>query len=256
MIFQLRFMRCAALLAVAAVGCIASNLLADGTITGTVLRSEKVTSVVAVNRADGQKYTGSVDAKTGALTIVGLPLDATYDCIIDFDGARLEGINLHVPPSDYVEEQPLSEEDIETIRAKVVRMNKFEDVVDVKTIQGNIQHAAILISKLRTKPFFGSKPGELIWRAELWHFERPEETWVKVQDELFVVLYRERIQQSVYVKKSHTFDPLLGGLTLTSDQSKLELGDVEPPIAKTGIHFRNPDNESKAGLEPARPDNQ
>ena len=36
-------------------------------------------------------------------------------------------------------------------------MNKFEDIVEIKTIQGNIQHAAILLSKLRTRPFFGKR---------------------------------------------------------------------------------------------------
>ena len=32
------------------------------------------------------------------------------------------------------------------------------------TITGNIQHAAVILNKLRTKPFYESKPGEVIWR--------------------------------------------------------------------------------------------
>lgn len=209
-----------------------------GSISGTLKDPKSVKSVVAVNRTTKKRFPGKVDQDGGRFTINGLPLKATYDCIIDFEKGRLEGINLKVPRSDYVEEQPLSKEDIETIRGKVRRMNKFEDIVEIKTIQGNIQHAAILISKLRTKPFFGSKPGEVIWRAELWHFERPEETWLKVQDELFIVLYRERINESVYAKKSLTFDPVLGGITLNAKQPSLDLKAVKPPLAKPGIHLR------------------
>ena len=141
------------------------------------------------------------------------PLGATFDCLIDFQGgARLEGVNLKVPRSEYEEEQPLSAEDAETIKEKVRHLNKFEDEVDVLAVAGNIQHAAVVVNKLRTRPFVNSKPGEVVWRCELWKFERPEETWVKVQDELFLVLYRERIPHAVYAKKSVTFDPALGGL--------------------------------------------
>jgi hypothetical protein len=219
-----------------------------GSIAGSVEASAgEINSVAAINRTDGKRLPGKVDPATGGFEIKGLPVSATYDLIIDFAGARLEGINLKVPPSDYVEEQPLSEEDIETIREKAKRMNKFEDVVEIRTIQGNIQHAAVLLNKLRTRPFFGSKPGEVIWRAELWHFERPEETWVKVQEELAIVLYRERIQSSAYKAKSHTFDQTLGGIELTSQQPTIDLGKIKPPIAKKGVHFRASKPEAPDG---------
>lgn len=221
------------------VGGIAPAADKVGSIQGLIDASAgQAKSIVAVNRADGKRFPGKVGAALGNFEIAGLPLEATYDLVIDFDNARLEGVNLNVPRSDYVEEQPLSEEDIETIREKAKRMNKFEDVVEIRTIQGNIQHAAVLLNKLRTRPFFDSKPGEVIWRAELWHFERPEETWVKVQEELAVVLYRKRIQSSEYAAKSHTFDQSLGGIELTSEQPTIDLGAIKSPIAKKGIHFR------------------
>ena len=219
-----------------------------GSISGRIHASAgAATSVAAVNRADDKRLPGKFDAATGSFKIANLPLGAAYDVIIDFAGARLEGVNLKVPPSDYVEEQPLSKEDIEIIREKARRMNKFEDVVEISTIQGNIQHAAVFLNKLRTRPFFGSKPGEVIWRAELWHFEKPEETWVKVQDELAIVLYRERIQSVDYAAKSHTFEPSLGGIELTDEQPNIELGVIAPPIAKRGIHFRVTKQEAPQG---------
>jgi hypothetical protein len=219
----------------------AADERATGSITGTIDRPNETVEVIevtAIDRNTDKRYPGKFDAKSQRFTIENLPAPGVYDCIIDFAGARLEGINLRVPRSDFEEEQPLSEEDVETIRRKALGLNQFEDVVEILTIEGNIQHAAVLMNKLRTKPFFGSKPGEVVWRAELWHFERPEETWVKVQDELFLVLYRERIPRAEYDKKSLMFDPALGGVTLSAESPAVDLGRVPPPDAKPGIRLQ------------------
>ena len=209
-------------------------------ITGLISPTKGLTGVAAIERKTRKKVVGKiVDAKTGRFAVAGLTAGRVYDLQVDFgQRCRLEGINLKVPRSDYVEEQPLAAEDIKVINTKVRRLNKFEDEVQILTIQGNIQHAAILITKLRTRPFFGSKPGELIWRAELWHFERPEETWLKRTDELFTVLYRERMQKSRYVQKSVTFDGSLGGIAVTSKNPRVELGRIAAPSTKPGVRLR------------------
>ncbi len=210
-----------------------------GTITGTIDKPATVTAIAAVDRATDKKFAGKLDTKTGRFTISGLPLGARYALMLDFAGARLEGINLQVPRSDYEEEQPLSKEDIATLKETARSLNKFEDTIDVLTVSGNIQHAAVLLNKLRTKPFYESKPGEIIWRLELWHFERPDETWVKVQDELFVVLYRERLQKKAYDQKSLTLDPALGGLRVTKEKPNLELRRVHLPSKEAGVRLRS-----------------
>jgi hypothetical protein len=220
-----------------------------GAITGTVDKPELVTAVTAVDRTSGdadKKYTGKFDPKTGQFTIEGLPLEATYDCVIDFAGARLEGVNLKAKRSDYEEEQPLVKEDVETIKNTVLSLNKFEDKVEVLAVRGNIQHAAVVVNKLRTRPFINSNPGEVVWRLELWHFERPEETWVKEQDELFLVLHRERIQKADFDKKSLTLDPALGGLQPKAKQPAVDLGQVKLPSKEPGIRLR-PEKTDKPG---------
>ncbi|MEE3368213.1 MAG: hypothetical protein VX346_02590 [Planctomycetota bacterium] len=224
-----------------------------GTIRGQLVPADSAGKVLALHRASGKTFPGKVDPKTGSFSIGPLPFKGIYACRVDFATSRLEGINLKVPPSDYVEEQPLSAEDLATIKTKVRRMNKFEDVVEIKTISGNIQHAAILLNKLRTRPFFGSKPGEVVWRSELWHFERPEETWVKVQDELFVVLYRQRMQHADYRKQSVTFDAALGGIRLTRETPQYDLGRIERPRPQPGIHFRNGAADNRSQSKTAAP---
>jgi hypothetical protein len=216
-----------------------------GSLTGTVDRPALVTKVYAKDRATEQDtvYPGKLDAKTGRFVIEGLPLGATYDCVIDLTGgARLEGINLKVHASAYAEagedEQPLTKEDIEALKKTCNNLNKFEDRIEVLTITGNAQYAAVLLNKLREKPFYGSKPDEVIWRLELWHFEKPEETWVKDQDELFVTFYRERLPRKDFEKKALTLDPALGGHKLTVEKPSADLGKIELPAAKPGIRIR------------------
>ena len=56
-------------------------------------------------------------------------------------------------------------------------------------------------------------PGEMIWRVEVWQFEKPDETWIKDRRaSLFVVLHRERLQKTEFDKKALTLDPVLGGI--------------------------------------------
>lgn len=210
-----------------------------GTILGSVDRSAEVTEVRAIDREANKVFKGTVDRETGKFRITGLPLGASYDCIID-GVSRLEGISLKVPRSDFEEEQPLSKDDIATLTKAGKQLSPFEDQVEVMTVVGNIQHAVVLLNKLRTKPFNESKPGEVVWRLERWRFEKPEETWVKVQDELFTVLYRERLQQSEFDKKTLTLDPALGGLKVTAKDNVVDLGKITLPDKKPGIWLRKP----------------
>ncbi len=219
---------------------------AFGSITGIFIQTADVTAVTAVNRQSGKSFVGIVDAKAKKITVPALPIEATYDLLIETKEQLLEGINLTVPRSDFEEEQPLAKEDVAIIREKVFGLNQFEDQVEILAIEGNIQHAAILLNKVRTKPFVNSLPGEVVWRAELWHYQRPDETWLKAQDELFIVLHRERLQRSVFEKKSVTFDPALGGITLTEEEPKRDLGRIELPEAKPGVRLRKKDERKEA----------
>lgn len=212
-----------------------------GTIFGQIIIGNSGVSpapaITAVDRASGKRYSGKIDVKTGKLAIENLPFDVGYDCVVDYGGGRLEGVDLSVPPSDYEEEQPLAEDDITTLKETVLSLNKFEDQVEVLAIEGNIEHAAVLVNKLRTRPFVNSKPGEVVWRVELWHFERPDDTWVKVQDKLFQTLYRERMERTVFDKKAIVFTPALGGIRLTAERPTADLGEVELPAPLPGVRF-------------------
>ena len=213
-----------------------------GIIAGNASPADDLRAVTALDRTSGKRFVGTID-RGGHFQIEQLPLNASYDCILDYGGARLEGINLRVPPSDYEEEQPLTDDDRAVIQQEIAALNKFEDLVEVLAIEGNIQHAAVLVHKLRTRPFVNSQPGEVVWRVELWHFERPDETWLKVQDELFVTLYRERLQRSEFEKKAIGFTPTLGGIRPSAESPKADLGVIHLPQGKHGIRYLEIDRD-------------
>jgi hypothetical protein len=211
-----------------------------GTITGTIVAPKGSTAITAVNRADevDKKYKGTLDAKTGKFTIDNLALGATYDVVVDVGPVRLEGVNLKVPPSDFEEEMPLTKEDVAAITKICKLLNKFENEIEIMTITGNCQHAAVVLNKKRTTPFYESKPGEMIWRLELWHFDKPEEDWIKSQEYLAIMFYRERLQKTVFDKKSLTLDPALGGIALSAKTKTVDIGKVMLPDGKAGLKLR------------------
>lgn len=229
-----------------ALGCLllaTPAALADGkgTITGSVDCSAAVKSVVAIDRDQpGKPYSGTIDAASGVFTIKGLPLGVTYDVVLDCGDAKLEGVNLKVPRSDYEEEQPLTKDDIATVEKIALSLNKFENEIDVLGTFGNIQHAAVVLNKRRTTPFYGSKPGEIIWRLEVWRFERPEDHWVKRQDELATVHYRKRLKKEELAKNSLTLEPALGGIELSAKRPEVTIDKVKVPDNKPGVHLRQP----------------
>ncbi len=213
----------------------------NGTIRGTLDPCGADTTLAVVDRTTGKKHAAQLDAASGQFEIAVLPLGGTFDFLIEGGTSLVEGIDLSVPRSDYEEEQPLTKDDVLSIKQKVASLNQFEDTVEVLIVEGNIQHAAVLVNKLRTRPFYGSKPGEIVWRVELWHFERPDENWVKVQDELFLTLHRERLAQAAYKKKSVTFVPSLGGIRLSSETPIAEVGTIKLPPAESGVRVLSED---------------
>jgi len=207
-----------------------------GAINGRIDRPERVKAINVVDRGSGQKYSASIE-RSGRFRVPGLPLDKAYDLLIDCGRLQVEGVSLNVPRSDYEEEQPLTGEDVATLKKLTRSLNQFENHVDVLAVRGNSQHAAVLVNKLRTEAFVNSPSGEVIWRLELWHFERPDEHWIKVQDELFIVLHRERIQRSVYERHALVLDPGLGGLTPTAAHPAINVSLVKLPEATPGVRL-------------------
>lgn len=216
---------------------------AAGALRGILSPASNVTTVAAVARASDAVWTGVYDCASGRFEVAGLPLETNLDLRITYDaGARLEGVNLRPTLSQDSapqDEEALPDAERDDVCNRIRRMIVFEDSVDIVAVQGDSRHACALLQRIRNSPFYASKPDEVIWRLEVWRFEKPEdtETWTRVGD-AEGVLYRVRMSRAALNAMRLAFDPRLGGLRPTAAAPVYELGTLRLPVLSRGLWLR------------------
>jgi len=220
-----------------------------GAIHATITNTEGIVAVCAIERQHTpigvyhQNHPGTLSG--GDLTITNLPVPGRYDLRVDFTNGTVEGWDATVPESDYVEEQPLTEEAIRAIAKKMSsdQVVGFSDDALLLDIQGNIQNAAVLLLQVRRRPFVGGnyQPGEWVWRVDRWQWEDPDEhTWVPYQERPFYALVRERLYEKDFRAKRILFARHLGGIVLDEREPTADLGTLRIPRPVSGIHAVDP----------------
>lgn len=214
-----------------------------GALRGVLAPASNVTAVAAIARANDAVWPGVYDAASGRFEIAGLPLGTNLDLRVTYAaGARLEGVNLRTTLSKDAaleDDDPLPETELDDVCNRIRRMIVFEDIVGIVTATGTSRHVCAMVERIRSSPFYASKPDELIWRLEVWRFEKPEETetWTRAGD-AEGVLYRVRMSRVELHAMRLTFDPRLGGLCPTAAATVCELGTVRLPEASPGVWLR------------------
>ena len=244
----IRHLLCAAVLLATAIPASA------GTIRATIDSAEPVVQAWVIQRKDTnigvENAPRSIKLAGKDLVVEGLSVPGRYDLRFKTaSGCVVEGWDGHVPESDYVEEQPLGKESKLTILKKMAKIEKrhFADEVIVLDIQGNIQNTAIIVTKLRTRPFVGGayKQNEWVWRVERWQWEFPEEdTWVPYQERPYYALLRKRLYRKDYEALCTTYARHLGGIVLTDEQPEATMGVLKIPLLKPGTRALNPDGST------------
>ena len=225
-------------------------LAATGSISAELAAEEPVLRAWALRlrfAADGvyhDPFAGTI--ADASLRFDDLPLPGRYRLRLQTASGVVEGWNARVPESDYVEEQPLSAASLHRILQKTARNSsaKYADKVVILDIQGNIQHAAALVTFLRKRPFVGGgyKPGEWTWRVERWEWEDPmEHTWTVVQERPYYALLRTRFYEADYRALRTTYARHLGGIELSEERPAADLGRIVVPRPRPGTHAINPD---------------
>ena len=186
------------------------------------------------------------DVAGGVLTARDLPVPGRYDLKIQMESGTFEGWDATVPESDYVEEQPFSDTSRRTILKKMAgrSFTAYWDRVVILDIQGNIQNAVVLRAVLRTRPFVGGnyRPGEWVWRVERWQWEDPmEHTWTTHQEQPYYALVRRRLFEKEHRTLRTTYARHLGGVALTKERPRADLGLTRMPKAGPETRAINPD---------------
>ncbi|VTS01739.1 hypothetical protein [Tuwongella immobilis] len=222
-----------------------------GEIVGMLAEPNRVKQIFAIDRSQidrNLEKAARIIIEQGTMQPDGrfripVAVGKRVDVVIDLrDGGRIEGVHLGVRRSDFVEaDPPLTKSEAEKVRKVALKLNVFENEIDILSLTGNAQYAVALLNKRRTTPFYNSQPGEIIWRLEVWRFEKPEdaEYWLKDPEELFVIHYRERLPATEYARKRILLDAKLGGLQLTPSQKSIDVGTIAIPELKPGIQLRN-----------------
>lgn len=227
----------------------ASATVQAGTVRATVESEEPIQSAWLVERKltnvgvyDGRRLTARIAGTN--LVVENVPV-GRYDLRLKTAGGEIWGWDAAVPPSDYEEELPLSEESRQTIlnKLKASFATGFDDRAVVLDMQGNIQNATVLVTQLRTTPFTGGgyREGEWVWRVTRWEWRCPEDTWAPRVDRPYYAMVRERLYPKDYEGKHLLLARHLGGIEVAQADADVNLGIISLPAPKKGIHAIGPD---------------
>lgn len=190
-----------------------------GSISGIIMPPSRCTRVEALLRAGRdprkpQVFVGEYDGKTGAFRIANLP-DGTYDLRLTVPGGTIEGADLR-PDKPSRDDREFSDEDRKEILEKIE--NYPESYLDIHRplyLVGNGYHAKALVEGIRYREFHSGKPGEQVWRVEIWLYDYHYGGWVKRQHG-WTVLARVRtnvdMAPEAFRDLMRLFDPKLGGI--------------------------------------------
>jgi len=101
----------------------------------------------------------------------------------------------------------------------------------------------VLVEKIRDeKTTLPSRQPFIIWRVELFTFEKAYDQWSKVAHTEFV-LYRKRMPVPEFDKMNWVFEPALGGIELTEKEPAAardyEIPErLDPALGKVGPDWR------------------
>ena len=199
-----------------------------GPITGTLAPPALVKALAAVSRATGKTYQpAQFDRATGRFAFRDLPGDSRYDLVLALtDGRQIEGIDLDfvdqrllrlaeqrradlgLPPSPPRDFTPA---DADAICRFVADLTDFMDIRRVLYVAGQGTRATVLVELIRARGFHASKPGEVIWRVELWYFQFAAGAWQRLPNQERV-LRREQLPADQWRKIDVTYDPALSVL--------------------------------------------
>jgi len=183
-------------------------------------------------------YTGAYDKATGRFRIEGLP-PGIYDLRLVMTDGHVDGVDMRLTDDT---KEPFTEDDERAIRDFIANYpDSFNDIHRPVLLRGNGRQAKVLVECIRARQFHSGNPGEIIWRVEVWRFEKHTGAWVRSRrgaetvarlrvvpdggaDELQISA--DRFRGLVWL-----FSPDLGGFEVGPDQTLEGLAVAVPEVS-------------------------
>ncbi|MFW6132888.1 MAG: hypothetical protein ACOC8F_03250 [Planctomycetota bacterium] len=252
-----------------------------GVLRGTLRPGEQVATLTAVNRQTQRTFKpDAFDRETGAFRFADVPGAGAYDLCLELrDGRRIEGVDLRFVDAELLELARVRRKQLDLpitpperfarrdARALLDYAAAHEDFMDIKRplyVRGWGKRAVMLVELLRTRAFYDAG-GDLVWRVELWYFERRGGGWVRLANQERV-LRRRRIQPpawrkidltyypslSVHVARDGSSEPVTFDIPDASDPSRGRASGTEPKL-KTEPHLLGMDAPAATSRPATRP---
>jgi len=221
------FFACAGLLAAAW-----SSMVGAASISGKITNPGMATGVSAIRRGGSvtrlriKEYKGKFDRKSGKFVISGLDEDEYVLRIRLKGGGNLDGAFMELPV-DEKSDAKMTEEDRKQIKDFIKNYpTRFVDIIRPLRIAGNGEYARVMVEKIRHRDYHSGKKGDIIWRMEVWKFEKLTGAWIRSQKG-WHVLARERVSDkgrksmnhATFAKVRWVFDAKLAGYEIVGDKS-------------------------------------
>ena len=214
-----------------------------GIISGSVTNPERCLGVQLLCRTGHHPLRPKVlradyNRKTGEFRVTGLP-DEVYDLRLLIKGGRIDGADMRLPPQDpSILIPPFTPEDEKAIREVVAHQPKsFMNIHRVVFAKGCCTDAKAVVESIRCHVFHSGKKGDIIWRVDVWTFQKQTGAWVKLSNR--PVLARIQAPREMPVEKFEKlvwlFDGNIGGLEIINGSAIEGLSVTVPaPDANRG----------------------
>ncbi len=207
------------------------------TLRGRIVSSSPVTRIEAVDRNRANVLALSKNLPTpwvipgkwhkhnGTFSIPNVPAGHTYDIVCCTAAGRWEGVNMRyfkpVNPG-----RPMTRGDAAQIVDFIEKVERFTNYNRPLYINGDHNHATVVVEQLDTKSFVTGRKGSIIFRTAVWYFQRFYGGWTKMSN-MGKVMARWR-GPAAEIPDPWQFLPAIGGIRVHRNGTYKKINAVLP----------------------------
>ncbi len=207
------------------------------TLRGVIKSKTPITEIEAVerNRADVLALSKNQPTawvfpgkwhKSGKFAIPDVPAGHTYDIICFNSDGRWEGVNMrYFKPVNAG--PPMTRGDVAQLVDFIEKIERFTNYNRPIWINGDHNHATMVVEQLDTKSYVTGHKGSIIFRVAVWYFQRYYSGWTKMNN-MGKVMTRWR-GPAENIQNPWQYLPALGGIRVHESGKYKAISTALPP---------------------------